>query len=374
MTLAKSRCGCFAICAALMAAGCDVSDESDESKATQSTATTPVTTLASTTPVGYGAATTGGGNKAAVNVSTMAAMQSAIDAYDGTSGLVLNYTGVFNFGTIPDPCTQWKLPAQIVEIKKKNNITIIGANGSSVNFGIHIAGPSSNVIVQNMTFGLLPGGDAADSISIEGMSSGVPSNIWIDHNTIFASLTECPGAGDSSFDGGIDMKKGANHITVSYNYIHDYQKVMLNGFSDKDTINDSARTTYHHNRFENVKSRLPLQRFGLTHVYNNYIHNVSTSGINVRMGGLSLIESNVFETVLNPVTSRDSSAIGFWDLRNNVSSGITWDAGSSGTVNATDWATTKPFGSTGYSYTLTPVASVKANVIATAGAGTNLAQ
>jgi pectate lyase len=324
--------------------------------------------------VGYGAATTGGGTKAAVNVSTMAAMQSAINAYDGTSGLVLNYTGTFNFGSITDVCGQWQKPAQIVEIKKKNNITINGANGSSANFGIHIAGPSSNVIVRNMTIGLLPGGEDADSISIEGMSSGTPSNIWIDHNTIFASLTECAGAGDASFDGGIDMKKGAHHITVSYNYIHDYQKVALNGFSDKDTINSSARTTYHHNRFENVKSRLPLQRFGLTHIYNNYFKNVSTSGINVRMGGESLIESNVFETVKNPVTSRDSSAIGFWDLRNNVSSGITWDAGSAGTVNATNWATTKAFGSTGYSYTLTPVTGVRAKVIATAGAGTNLAE
>jgi pectate lyase len=43
-------------------------------------------------------------------------------------------------------------------------------------------------------------------------------------------------------------------------------------------------------------------------------------------------------------------------------------------VNATNWATTRAFGSTGYSYTLTPVANVKANVVATAGAGTNLAE
>jgi pectate lyase len=336
-------------------------------------AATQESDLTATTAVGYGAATTGGGSKAAVSVSTMAAMQSAIDAYDGTSGLVLRYTGTFNFASIT-VCAQWQKAAQIVEIKKKNNITILGANGSSANFGIHIAGPSSNIIVRNMTIGLLPGGEDADSISIEGMSSGVPSNIWIDHNTIFASLTECSGAGDATFDGGIDMKKGANHITISYNYIHDYQKVALNGFSDKDTINNNARTTYHHNRFENVKSRLPLQRFGLTHVYNNLFKNVSTSGINVRMGGLSLIESNVFDTVKNPVTSRDSSSIGFWDLRNNLTSNITWDAGSSGTVNATNFATTKAFGSTGYSYTLTPVTSVAANVVATAGAATNLAE
>jgi pectate lyase len=169
--------------------------------AAQAIASTQPPSLAATSAVGYGAATTGGGNKAAVNVGTMAAMQSAIDAYDGTSGLVLTYTGTFNFATITDVCAQWKKSAQIVEIKRKNNITIKGANGSSANFGIHIAGPSANVIVRNMTIGLLPGGDAADSISIEGMSSGTPSNIWIDHNTIFASLTECPGAGDASFDG-----------------------------------------------------------------------------------------------------------------------------------------------------------------------------
>ena len=337
-------------------------------------ADTDLTDVTAAVPVGYGAATTGGGSKAAVSVASMAAMQAAIDAYDGTSGLVLTYTGVFNFASITDVCAQWTKAAQIVQIKKKNNITITGANGSSANFGIHVAGPSSNVIVRNMTIGLLPGGEDADSISLEGMSSGIPANIWIDHNTIFASLTECPGAGDASFDGGIDIKKGVNHVTVSYNYIHDYQKVALNGFSDSDTGNSAARTTYHHNRFENVKSRLPLQRFGLTHIYNNYFKNVSTSGINVRMGGNSLIESNVFENVKNPVTSRDSSAIGFWDLRNNLTSGITWDAGSAGTVNATTFMTTKAFGAPGYTYALTPVGSVVSNVLATAGAGTNLAQ
>src|SRR5215813_1190918 len=133
MTLARSICGCLVVCAAFTA-GCGLPDELDD---TQGDVVTPLTAAATSTPVGYGAATTGGGNKTPVTVSTMAAMQSAIDAYDGTSGLVLNYTGVFNFGSIPDPCTQWKLPAQIVQIKKKNNITVLGANGSSANFGIH---------------------------------------------------------------------------------------------------------------------------------------------------------------------------------------------------------------------------------------------
>lgn len=331
-------------------------------------------TLAAAGPVGYGAATTGGGNKTAVTVTTMADMQAKIDAYT-SGGLVLLYTGKFNYGTITDVCAQWQKPAQIVQIKNKSDITILGSSDSTANFGIHIAGNAHNVIVQNMTFGLLPGGDAADSISIEGMSSGQPSNIWIDHNTIFASLTMCPGAGDASFDGGIDMKKGAHHITVSYNYVYNYQKVALNGFSDSDTANSASLTTYHHNRFENVKSRLPLLRFGRAHIYNNYFGNVDTSGINVRMGGVALIESNYFENIANPVTSRDSSAIGYWDLRNNyVGSGITWTSASGTYVNATNWATTQAYGSVGYSYTPDAAANVKAKVIATAGARTNLAQ
>jgi pectate lyase len=339
-------------------------------------ATIAAATQAVAGPVGYGAATTGGGSATPVTVSSMAAMQAAIDAYSGTGGLVLNYTGTFNFASISDPCTQHSLAAQTVEIKNKGNITIRGANGSSANFGIHVAGASSNIIVQNMTIGLLRGGEAADSISLEGMSSGIPSNIWIDHNTIFASLTECSGAGDASFDGGIDLKKGVHHVTISYNYIHDYQKVSLNGYSDSDTAHDAARTTYHHNRFEAVKSRLPLQRRGLTHIYNNYFNDVHTSGINVRMGGLSLIESNYFENIVNPVTSRDSSAIGYWDLRNNyVGANITWTASESTSnpyVNATNWTTTKAFGSTGYSYLVDSAACVKNIAIATAGAGTNL--
>lgn len=108
-----------------------------------------------------------------------------------------------------------------------------------------------------------------------------------------------------------------HHVTVSYNYVYNYQKVAFNGYSDSDTKNLAAGTTYHHNRFENVESRFPSQRRGLSHIYNNYFNNVFISGINVRMGGVAKIESNYFENIKNPVNSRDSSEIGYWDLINN---------------------------------------------------------
>jgi len=308
-------------------------------------------------------------------------MQAAIDAYAGTAGLVITYTGTFDFSTIPDPCTQWqKAAGTIVEIKNKSNITIQGANGSAANFGLAIKAAATNVIIRNMTIGLLAG--SIDAIGIEGQSSKYPGYIWIDHNTLFSSLVECTGAGDLEFDGLVDNKAGAHHITYSYNYMHDHHKVGLIGSSDSDS--SDRYITFHHNYYYNVGSRLPLQRGGYTHLYNNLYSGVTASGINVRMGGYSLIESNYFENAKNPVTSRDSTAIGYWELRNNnITSpsdfstyGITWSDGSdSPWVNATAWTTTATFPATlSYSYTPDTPACVKKGLAAVAGAGTSLAK
>jgi pectate lyase len=338
---------------------------------------------AETKPLGYGQATTGGGSAGAMKVASLAALQAAIDAYAGSGGLVLEYTGKFDFASIADPCTQHTLPAQTLEIKKKSDITIQGADGSAGNFGIHVAGASSNIIVRNMTLGLPPGGGDSDLISLEGMSSGVPKNVWIDHNELFSSLADCPGAGDTAFDGMIDIKKGADAVTISYNYLHDHHKASLNGYSDDDDM--PRHVTFHHNLFENIGSRTPLQRHGISHMLNNQLHKILTSGVNVRMGGHALVEGNDFQDVLNPVTSRDSSAIGYWELRdNNLASaadvapgnkfGISWDAGNSGTVNATDWTTSAALSEPlGYTYHADPFACVRDGLRAVAGPGKHLA-
>jgi pectate lyase len=336
-----------------------------------------------TKPAGYGRATTGGGSATAVSVDSMAAMQEKIDAYSGSGGLVLKYTGKFDFKTIKDPCVQHTLPGQTLEIKSKNDISIIGDVGSSANFGIHVAASASNIIIRDMTIGLTPGGDASDIISVEGMSGGMPKNIWIDHNELFTSMATCPGAGDTAFDGMVDVKKGAENVTVSYNYMHDHHKVSLNGFTDTD---DAVRhITFHHNLFERIGSRAPLQRHGFAHVVNNHFLDVSASCVNVRMGGYALVEGNFFEKVQNPVTARDSDAIGFWELKNNNLAsaadvapgncfGITWSKGDTGTVNATAWATTAPYPEPlGYEYEAQPFQCIHDGLRAAAGAGKGLA-
>src|SRR6478736_1598993 len=305
-----------------------------------SSSTSAGTGAPATAPGGYGKATTGGGNVAPVTASSLSALQAAIDAYSG-GGLVLKYSGKFDFSSINDPCRQHTLPAQTLEIKNKSDITLMDEDGSSANFGIHIAASSSNVIIRNMTIGLTPGGDASDIVSVEGMSGGAPKNVWIDHNELFTSLAVCEGAGDTAFDGMIDVKKGADDITVSYNYMHDHHKVSLNGFSDSD---DQVRhITFDHNLFENIGSRAPLQRHGYSHLLNNYFLNVATSCVNVRMGGYALVEANYFENVVNP-------------------------------VNATAWTTTATYPvALGYTYRAQPARCIHDGLRAAAGAGKGLA-
>jgi len=332
-------------------------------------------------PLGYGQATTGCGSSTFVEVSSLAAAQAAIDNYAGAGGLCLRYTGTFDYGTIPDPCVQHTREAQILQIKNVKDITLLGADGSAAGFGIHIAAAVDNVIIRNMRFGLLPGGGDSDAISVEGMSGGVPTNLWIDHNELWSSMVECAGAGDTAFDGLIDLKKGADRVTVSYNYLHDHHKVSLNGYSDSDTA--VRHITYHHNVWKNVGSRTPLQRGGYSHLLNNYFTQVTVSGANIRMSGYALIENNYFENARNPVTSRDSSALGYWELKgNNIASpadftrfAITWSASDEEpTLDATDWTTTAKFpDSLGYAYEADPPDCIKAGLPSVAGAGKGLA-
>jgi pectate lyase len=331
---------------------------------------------AATRPIGYGQNTTGGGNAAPVVVNSFAQAEAALATYreafkDGVgNALVLRYTGTFDFASITDVCTQHNLEPQVLEIKEMENVTFEGARGSRANFGIKV-NRAKNVIIRNMTMGLLPGGGDSDAITIEGNdTNGDVENVWVDHNELFSSTKDdCAGAGDTEFDGLLDIKKGARFITVSYNYLHDHQKTGLMGFSDSD---DTDRyVTFHHNRYENVVSRTPLQRFGYVHLLNNYYGRISSSGINVRMGGVALIESNFFENAANPITSRFSGELGFWDLRNNhVGAGITWSPDPDLFANADDWQSTTAFPASEltYTYTADRAGCVKQIVTALAGA------
>ncbi len=306
----------------------------------------------------------------------------------GAYPVIITYTGnedsliaqmikdhtVNSSGSCPNP--RWSEAYRYVEIKEfTKGITIIGANGSSANFGV-VVNKSSNVVIRNMKIGALAGAsNDADMIRVD---SG--TNVWVDHNELFAVNNECKGSpdGDLTFESAIDIKKDSHNITVSYNLIRDSKKVGLDGSSSSD-IAGGREITFHHNVYRNVNARLPLQRGGWTHMYNNFYDGITDSGINVRQAGYSLIESNWFQNAKNPITCRyDSSNCGFWDLRNNnvkspadfATYNITWSSG--GTVDATNWTTTAPFPiSIPYSYSPVSPQCVKDKLDSVAGVGKN---
>ncbi|MEC5385298.1 hypothetical protein VVD49_06160 [Uliginosibacterium sp. H3] len=342
---------------------------------------------------------TGGGTATQITISNYADLLTQLTALQkaqSTTPTVIYYTG--NEDSLisaaqANVCGQYGKASRTIDIKRISNLTILGANGSSANFGFNMVS-SSNIIIRNMTLGMMPGGLSSDGITVDSST-----NVWLDHNTLFTRNYMCPNAPgdghDGTFDGLVDIKKTADNVTVSYNYIHDHHKVGLDGY----TTSDVARNvTYHHNYYDNVGARLPLQRNGLIHVYNNLYSRVGYedmnadpanpgtipnmgSGINVRQAGKALIVNNWFENAVNPVTCRyDASNCGTWALRgNNITSAadfskynITWSDGGTGSIDATTWASTATIADPSYMSTATaPVTAqcVKDQLKNYAGAG-----
>jgi len=117
--------------------------------------------------------------------------------------------------------------------------------------------------------------------------------VWIDH----CDLADCR-------DGLVDIKRGSDFITVSWNHFHDHGKTCLLGHSDKPDIRalDSGhlRVTYHHNFFDGTQSRHPRVRFADgVHVFNNYYRGNQYGVASVMDAGV-IVEGNHFEDVRQP--------------------------------------------------------------------------
>ncbi|MFP3990446.1 pectate lyase [Streptomyces sp. E11-3] len=110
------------------------------------------------------------------------------------------------------------------------------------------------------------------------------THVWLDHNT-FTDGRYPDSAAPSYYgqlyqqhDGLIDIVRGADLVTVSWNVLGDHDKTMLIGNSDSATETDRGklRVTLHHNLFQDLGERAPRVRFGQVDSYNN--HFVATKG------------------------------------------------------------------------------------------------
>ncbi|MGM8225152.1 pectate lyase family protein [Cellvibrio sp. ARAG 10.3] len=306
-----------------------------------------------------GGGTTGGAGGTSVTVTTGAQLVTALASKKNNTTPIKIYVN----GTITPANSAG---ATQFDIKDMENVSIlgVGTNGIFDGIGLNIV-RADNIIVRNIVVRYNRIGQK-DGISLDGNST----NVWIDHNELYNSLN----VGKDYYDELISGKGEIDNITLSYNYLHDSWKTSLWGSSDTNAY--ERRITFHHNRFENVNSRLPLFRFGQGHVFNNYYKNVLETAINSRMGARIRIDGNYFENVKNPILSKDSSQIGYWDVGSsdtNVYSGVTWepstcDGESACVVAGPNVGSTVNY-TPPYSYSLMSASAARAHVLVNAGVG-----
>lgn len=293
--------------------------------------------------------TTGGAGGTSVTVNTGTALQAAIRT-KGAQPLTIYVNGTITLANSPG--------LSKIDVKDVSDVSIIGFDrlGEFNGIGIKVF-RANNIILQNLkVHHVLAGTGDGDCIGIEG-----PANhIWVDHCELYNVYQ---GVGTDDYDGVLDAKADCQYITYSWNYLHDAWKASLCGFTDTD--NFDRKITYHHNRFENINSRLPLFRFGTGHVFNNYYKDIASTCVNSRMGACLKIESNYFDTARNPYVAAYSALDGYGDIVGNtlVNSPFVY---ASDVHALTACTLVVPYV---YSGVLNAVADVPALVLANAGIG-----
>ncbi|WP_406450919.1 polysaccharide lyase family 1 protein [Streptomyces sp. NBC_01622] len=286
---------------------------------------------ADTSPVGFGAGTTGGGSATAVTVSTLDAFKSAVT---GSSSKVVKVNGLISLSG---------------QVDIGSNTTVLGV-GSASGFtggGLRLK-KVTNIVVRNLNISkpVAP----ADGITVQASTK-----VWIDHNAFSSDLDH----GKDYYDGLLDITHASDYVTVSWNTFKNHYKGSLVGHSDNNASEDTGhlRVTYHHNWFDQVNSRIPSLRFGTGHFYDNYVVGAETA-VHSRMGAQMFVQNNVFrDTEVAVTTNRDSDVDGYANLSGNDLGGAATEISQVGT-----------FTSPPYSYTAEPASTVVASV--TAGAGT----
>ncbi|WP_430382409.1 pectate lyase family protein [Streptomyces sp. P10-4] len=182
--------------------------------------------------------------------------------------------------------------AAFVEAAVPADTTIVGI-GRDAGFqgaSLQIKGVD-NVIVRNLTFesplDCFPQWDPTDTAdgnwNSEYDSAVVhgSTHVWLDHNTFTdgehpdSTLPTYYGRLYQQHDGELDIVKGADYVTASWNVFEDHDKTILIGNSDSASAaavdRGHLKATFHHNLFRNLVERAPRIRFGQVDSYNNHV-------------------------------------------------------------------------------------------------------
>jgi pectate lyase len=240
-------------------------------------------------------------------------------------------------------------------VTSDKTIVGVGANarlaGGGLNIGVPVdddvtsppANAVHNVVIRNVHIT----GASDDLINVQMFTH----HVWIDHNTF-----------SNGDDGAVDIKRGSDYVTVSWNHFYDHDKTLLVGHDDDNAAQDSGRlrVTYHHNFFDGSDQRNPRVRFSpLVHVYNNY-YDDNIYVIASTMDSGVWAEGNYFYSVNNPGRVDFSGDLGRMVQRDNILVDCNHEIEVRGSV---------PDPRTYYPYTADPASSVPTAVPAGAGVG-----
>jgi pectate lyase len=294
---------------------------------------------------GYGhGSTTGGAGGPVVTVSTTAAF---LDYIARPGPYVIQVAG-----TITLPTGSHDGMHDVTSDKTVLGVGATGAlSGGGLNIGLPVdddvttppANAVHNVIIRNLRISGAPD----DLINVQMFTH----HVWIDHNDL-----------SNGDDGAVDIKRGSDLVTVSWNRFHDHDKTLLLGHDDDNGAQDAGRlrTTYHHNFFDGSDQRNPRVRFApVVHVYNNYYRDNSYGVASTNDAGL-FVEGNYFFSVNNPGRVDFSGPLGRMVQRDNILVECNHAIEVRGTV-------TDP--RTFYAYTADSAAAVPTIVPAGAGTG-----
>ncbi|MCY0925348.1 pectate lyase [Streptomyces sp. H27-H1] len=112
-----------------------------------------------------------------------------------------------------------------------------------------------------------------DAVVVHGST-----HVWVDHNTLTdgrhpdSTLPSYYGEVYQQHDGLLDVVRGADHVTASWNVFKNHDKTLMIGNSDSAAATDAGklRVTLHHNVFDGIVERAPRVRFGQVDAYNNH--------------------------------------------------------------------------------------------------------
>ncbi|WP_369245709.1 polysaccharide lyase family 1 protein [Streptomyces sp. R41] len=147
-----------------------------------------------------------------------------------------------------------------------------------------------NVIVRNLAFesplDCFPQWDPTDgdtgnwNSEYDSAVVYAATHIWLDHNTFTdgdhpdSTLPTYYGRIYEQHDGELDIVKGADYVTASWNVFADHDKTILIGNSDSASTaavdRGHLKVTFHHNLFTGLVERAPRVRFGQVDSYNNH--------------------------------------------------------------------------------------------------------